>query len=227
MTLRIVIVLFAAAFATTGMVNGCKDTGSNPLPRPEITKVEPDSGAVGDTIKIEGRNFGDSRGGSDVHFGSVVASDYREWRNDEIKVRVPGGVQSGLLQVTIRTEGGESNGVKFKVLGQTWGGISFAGQIQPILNAGCVNRGCHPGGGAPFSLESSVSYNNLVNIPATVGPCANRLLRVKPNSADSSALYLRVSGSTCGLQMPLSGNLLSTTDINLIRDWINQGAQNN
>jgi len=105
--------------------------------------------------------------------------------------------------------------------------VSFSGQIQPILTNNCSSRGCHPGGGAPFPLGAGQSYGNLVNVAATVGPCAGQM-RVNPGSAGTSVLYLRLMGTTCGNQMPLGGfNPLQLNELNLIRDWINEGARNN
>jgi hypothetical protein len=103
--------------------------------------------------------------------------------------------------------------------------ILFASQIQPIFTTNCVNAGCHPGGGAPFSLQDGSSYGRLVNVPASTGPCAGDM-RVLPFSANGSALVKRIEG-TCGNQMPLGGTPLAAGDIQLIRDWINQGARNN
>ncbi len=104
--------------------------------------------------------------------------------------------------------------------------IRFSTQVQPIFNTRCVNPGCHPGGGAPFSLQASVSYANLVNVAATNAPCAG-VLRVKSNDAANSALYRRIEG-TCGSLMPLDGSgALPQAQRDLIRDWINQGALNN
>jgi hypothetical protein len=111
--------------------------------------------------------------------------------------------------------------------------ISFSAQIQPIFTAKCVNAGCHPGGSAPFPLVSGQSYGFLVGgsgtgVPATngTGSCPGDK-RVQPLNADASVLVKRITG-TCGLaQMPLGGTPLSTAQIQLIRDWINQGARNN
>ena len=103
--------------------------------------------------------------------------------------------------------------------------ISFSAQVQPIFTNRCVGAGCHPGGGAPFPLLTGVSYNNLVGVNATTGPCAGEK-RVQPSNADASALIKRLDG-TCGSQMPLGGNPLPSADRQLIRDWINQGARNN
>jgi len=37
----------------------------------------------------------------------------------------------------------------------------------------------------------------------------------------------RLEGSTCGNRMPLGGSQLPAASIQLIRDWISQGALNN
>jgi Cytochrome c. len=99
--------------------------------------------------------------------------------------------------------------------------VSFSNQIQPIFNSQCT--GCHGGTGG-LTITAGVSYNNLVNVFAQ-SSCTS-LKRVLPNDADNSVLYKKVSGTTCGNQMP-QGGALSTSDIALIRDWINQGAKNN
>ena len=105
--------------------------------------------------------------------------------------------------------------------------VSFAGAVQPILTTRCVNAGCHPGGGAPFSLRADSSYILLVGDTATVGACAGTLLRVRPSSADSSAIIRRLEGTSCGPQMPFGLAALPQSEITLIRTWINEGAANN
>jgi hypothetical protein len=101
--------------------------------------------------------------------------------------------------------------------------VSFSNQIQPIFNLNGQCTGCHGGSGG-LTVTAGVSYNNLVNVNAQ-SSCTS-LKRVRPFDAVNSVLYKKVSGSTCGSQMPLGG-ALSTSDIALIRDWINQGANNN
>ena len=126
---------------------------------------------------------------------------------------------------TIRVGDGSSPPFNAAIIVNVSGAVSFSGQVQPIFTVSCVNAGCHPGGGAPFPLATGVSYANLVNRPATNGPCAGDL-RVQPLNADASALIKRVEG-TCGVQMPLGGSPLPSGQIQLIRNWINQGAKNN
>lgn len=103
--------------------------------------------------------------------------------------------------------------------------VSFSGQVQPIFTNSCVNAGCHPGGGAPFPLNTGQSYARLVNQLATTGPCAGDM-RVLPGNPANSALVKRLEG-TCGDQMPLGGSPLPAASIQLVKDWIAQGALNN
>jgi hypothetical protein len=105
-------------------------------------------------------------------------------------------------------------------------GVSFSHQVQPIFDShayGCVS--CHGGSGGLF-LTAGQSYANLVNVQAQSGLCTDRK-RVQPGNASVSALFLRLSGFTCGDRMPQGANAISQSDLNLIRDWINQGARNN
>jgi hypothetical protein len=92
----------------------------------------------------------------------------------------------------------------------------------------CAVAGCHVTGGiAPMSLEPGNSFNTLVNVtsPRYGNPS---LLRVKPNDAMNSVLYLKIIGDpqTGGTQarMPLGIGPMPLSEVNAIRDWINAGA---
>ncbi|MBN2365399.1 MAG: hypothetical protein EH225_05455 [Calditrichaeota bacterium] len=97
-----------------------------------------------------------------------------------------------------------------------------------IFNQSCALSNCHAGSSAPFGLDLSAesSYNNLVNVASQEVPS---LLRVDPGEPDSSYLVLKVEGASgiIGQRMPIGGNPLSAEQINLIREWINNGAPNN
>lgn len=99
--------------------------------------------------------------------------------------------------------------------------VLFSSQIQPIFNSSCVI--CHGSNGG-LNLAANVSFSNLINVQAQ-SSCTS-LKRVLPNNAGNSVLYRKISGSSCGTRMP-SGSSLSSGDIALIRDRINQGALNN
>jgi len=109
------------------------------------------------------------------------------------------------------------------------GNISYSDDIQPIWDEYCGNRGCHPGGGAPFSLDRFNSYNNIYYVVVSNRTCGPPY-RVTPFSLDSSLVYLMISGQTSCPRMPFSpmpGDTLPTAEQNKIRDWIDQGAFNN
>jgi len=107
-------------------------------------------------------------------------------------------------------------------------GVSFSKDIQPILDSSCVI--CHQGDVPPGSLnlEAGMAYKNLVNAQSTQSP----LMLVAPGNSDSSYLLNKllntqgqVGGS--GLRMPYGNSPLQQGQINLIQQWIEQGAPDN
>ena len=108
--------------------------------------------------------------------------------------------------------------------------VSFSGQIQPIFTNRCIV--CHaPGGiaqnqGIPQDLREGLAYDDLVGQPSVQD--ANLTL-VAPGDAQSSLVFLKVSSDSppVGSMMPLGGPALSDDEIELIRQWIDQGAEDN
>ena len=107
-------------------------------------------------------------------------------------------------------------------------GVSFSRDVQPIFDANCVI--CHQGSSGPagLSLQANTSYANLVNTKSTESP----LMRVSPGSPDKSYLLNKVLGTQNqagggGAQMPFGASPLPQSQINLIQQWISQGAPNN
>lgn len=88
--------------------------------------------------------------------------------------------------------------------------VSFQNDIQPIFDQSCIS--CHNGSLVP-DLTASNSYNSLFS---------NNL--VIPRDADGSELYKRFIG--VGPLMP-PGSSLPQSKIDLIEQWINQGALDN
>ncbi len=89
--------------------------------------------------------------------------------------------------------------------------VSFKTDIQPIFNRNCIL--CHPAINPSPDLSEGNSYQSLLN----------RNL-VKANDLNASALYQRLLGNPS--IMPPSGGL-PESDINLFRNWIEQGALDN
>jgi hypothetical protein len=108
--------------------------------------------------------------------------------------------------------------------------VSFASQVQPILNQNCA--GCHQnatGIMAPKGLDLSAghAYANMVGVAAV--ECTGGKLRVMANQPTQSYLINKVQGTgmCAGGRMPLGGAALSAADIATMTTWITQGAPNN
>lgn len=89
--------------------------------------------------------------------------------------------------------------------------ISYAFDIQPIFTTSCAS--CHPAVISSPDLSEGNSYNSITNG-----------IYVVPNDTDASLLYQRILGNPS--IMPPNGSLPSS-EIELIRIWIVQGALNN
>ncbi len=86
---------------------------------------------------------------------------------------------------------------------------------------------CHIGAGAPegLQLDAAHSYALLVGVPSTENPA---VLRVDSGNPDSSYIIQKLQGSSgiIGQQMPLGGPYLPQSTIDVIRQWITNGAPN-
>ncbi len=95
------------------------------------------------------------------------------------------------------------------------GKIDFVNQVLPILQSSCATTGCHNAS----SRKEGVILDTYSNIIKTSG--------VNAGNANSSELYQVLTGSGEEKMPPSnSGFVLSQTQKNLIKDWINQGAKN-
>src|SRR5690349_8326311 len=83
---------------------------------------------------------------------------------------------------------------------------------------------CHTGASAPlgFRLDADVAYAMLVNAPSAEVPA---LKRVAPGNPDQSYVIQKLEGhAAVGGQMPLGQTPLPQATINVIRQWITNGA---
>jgi hypothetical protein len=96
------------------------------------------------------------------------------------------------------------------------------GKIQEIFEGNCT--ACHgtDRGGAGLFLGEGVSYRYLVNHPAT----NSTKLRVEPYSISNSFLMDVLTNEQVTLNQPHS-SILYQDDINLLKAWIETGAENN
>lgn len=83
---------------------------------------------------------------------------------------------------------------------------------------------CHAGSTAPagLQLDAANSYGMLVGVDSGE---VSSLKRVEAGNADNSYLIHKLEGhQSVGQRMPLGGPYLDQATINLIRQWINNGA---
>ena len=100
--------------------------------------------------------------------------------------------------------------------------------VYSIFNgAGCLTSGCHGSGNAPIMNTQAAAYANLV------GKTSNCNGKIYVVSASVGASYLIEKISTtpsCGARMP-QGNPgyfdSNSSQLQSVKDWINDGAKNN
>ena len=107
------------------------------------------------------------------------------------------------------------------------------GGLQPTLSsiqsvvfdASCIGHHGDHATEAGLDLTAGQSYSNLVNVPST----QVALDLVTPNDAENSYLIHKLDGRAgmVGDLMPVGAAALSTAQIDVIKQWINAGAQNN
>jgi len=93
-----------------------------------------------------------------------------------------------------------------------------------VFTVTCAVSNCHGGAGAQYGLrlDPGFSAGNLINVPSPRDP---NLIRVVPGDPDASFLIQKLQGTqTLGNRMPDGGPYLTTATVNVIRQWIQDGA---
>ena len=111
------------------------------------------------------------------------------------------------------------------------GGVLAPGQVtfqqvqDSIFTPSCALSGCHGDAGAPFGLElgPGESYGNIVGVAAAE---LSGHERVTPGDPADSYLFMKVTDDPRiqGDAMPPQGTPLSAQRVQLLQDWIAQGA---
>ena len=100
--------------------------------------------------------------------------------------------------------------------------VSYAKDIQPILNKHCIECHTQDGDGLKASGLDMGSYAGLMK-GTKFGPV------IKPGDGLSSTLVILVEGrADPSIKMPHGiSNFLSNDETRMLRNWIDQGAKNN
>ncbi|MBI3786483.1 MAG: hypothetical protein HY270_24100 [Deltaproteobacteria bacterium] len=105
------------------------------------------------------------------------------------------------------------------------------GEIQDtIFTPRCAIPTCHDdtSHNGNLALTAGESFAQLVNVPPDIASIRDAgILRVDPGHPENSFLLMKLSGPPrgAGSLMPLTGAALSAEQIQLVRDWIVQGAK--
>lgn len=93
-----------------------------------------------------------------------------------------------------------------------------------VFSVNCAVPGCHGGAGAQqgLRLDPGFSAGSLINVASTQDAT---LVRVFPGNPGGSLLIQKLEGNqTVGFQMPAGGPYLPQSTIDVIRQWIQDGA---
>ncbi len=152
--------------------------------------------------------------------------------DDVYRVSVNGGGSQGIVDMSgIALDGdndGQAGGLfesAFEVEQPTV--TATLTQIQnEIFTPTCAGSGCHSGSNPPdgLLLTAGNSWSNIVNVDAV----QIDLKRILPGDPDDSYLVRKVQGTgIVANRMPLGGPALSNEEVELIRQWVEDGAPNN
>jgi hypothetical protein len=99
--------------------------------------------------------------------------------------------------------------------------VSYAADVQPILKQYCLE--CHVPGGAGFNASGfDMSSHDALMRGGKFGPF------VVPGDPLTSTLNMLVEGrADPSIRMPHGREQLTQREIQILRDWVQQGAKNN
>jgi mono/diheme cytochrome c family protein len=101
---------------------------------------------------------------------------------------------------------------------------TFSEVQDNVFTPTCATSGCHRGAGAPqgLQLDEANSYGLLVGVASSEDP---GVLRVAAGDPNNSYLIQKLEGTaSVGGQMPLNGTPLEQSVIDIVRQWISDGA---
>lgn len=98
-----------------------------------------------------------------------------------------------------------------------------------IFDKSCASSSCHGSSKqAGLDLRDGAAYASLVNVdPDKAAAVSAGLKRVTPGNPDKSFLVVKLGTvpSGMGSRMPQGGKPLSSAQIQAIKDWISNGAE--
>ena len=105
------------------------------------------------------------------------------------------------------------------LISNIYGQVDYQTQVQTIFNENCTS--CHINGGGYFGGLDLSTYENLMSGNSNNGPV------VTVGDGANSYIIQKLQGTASGAQMPDGADPLTSDQINLIAQWIDEGAMNN
>ena len=99
--------------------------------------------------------------------------------------------------------------------------VSFSQDVKPVLDANCLD--CHQPGAEGFEASGlDMTSHATVMAGTRFGPMV-----IAGDSMGSNLVVLMEGGADPSINMPHSGSKVPQAQIDIIKAWIDQGAQNN
>ncbi len=158
-----------------------------------ISSVTPSEAKVGETISIKGKGFGDTKGGSYVRFkfgnsmlpiDAIQATDYIQWSDEEIKVKVPNGLSVGEVKLIVNVGGFHCNITEFTI-------IPKEPKITNIVPNKAVIGDVITLNGVDFTESGVVYFNSLPAMEYITRTDTEIKVKV-PDGAKTGKLFVRV-----------------------------------
>jgi len=207
------------------------DAADFDIEAPVVELTAPAAGVVSGTVTIEA-TANDNVGVSEVRFlanGAPIGSDLTapyafDWDTTAVS---NGDVTLTAEAVDARGNTGTSSAVIVTVTNAA--PVTLAQIQSAVFTPSCALSGCHDGGGAilprSMDLRAGNSHGSLVNVPSE--QVARD--RVEPGNPDASYLIDKLEGNQAAgtSRMPFGGPPLDQATIDMIRQWITEGALDN
>lgn len=129
-----------------------------------------------------------------------------------------------IISIAIAACGGDESGPPPVTVEPTMASIQME-----IFTPTCATSNCHSSaqGEGGLVLEAGLSHDNLIEVvPSTRDAMLEGMLRVDPGDPVNSFLIEKLRGvpATKGRRMPYDGPYLSDGEIDVIEEWIANGA---
>lgn len=100
--------------------------------------------------------------------------------------------------------------------------VSYAADVQPIFAASCGGVGCHVG-----ESTNGVDLSTYSATMSSVGLQYGGAVVIAGNAAGSPLIDKVEASPTQGSRMPLGASSLTASQVEVIKTWIDDGAENN